>query len=214
MRHGPRDGNSTQRRRRQQEQSDDDDDENAGQNFDEGDAFDWEFLGHQTYQYSVRPPVPGFLLGPLSVQKRVRKVTQRRERLKRDPNDAIRPEQLKAQDMEKQENSNLTTICRNIRELLVKHVTERMKLIEQEAHDDMTEEQVSQMMSKYVISNDGGVPFFNFIVNPKSFGQSVENLFYVSFLIRDGLVGIGNDSRMLPSLRKCNPIFSNPPMDV
>lgn len=27
---------------------------------------------------------------------------------------------------------------------------------------------------------------FRFVVNPHDFGQSVENLFYLSFLIRDG----------------------------
>ena len=27
---------------------------------------------------------------------------------------------------------------------------------------------------------------FKFIINPHDFGQSVENLFYLSFLIRDG----------------------------
>ena len=30
------------------------------------------------------------------------------------------------------------------------------------------------------------VNIFKFIINPNDFGQSVENLFYLSFLIRDG----------------------------
>jgi non-structural maintenance of chromosomes element 4 len=32
----------------------------------------------------------------------------------------------------------------------------------------------------------GEINLFKFIVNPSDFGQSVENLFYLSFLIRDG----------------------------
>jgi hypothetical protein len=40
------------------------------------------------------------------------------------------------------------------------------------------------------------------MVNPKLFGQIVENLFYVSFLMKDGLVGIEFDSDGIPSLRK------------
>jgi hypothetical protein len=31
----------------------------------------------------------------------------------------------------------------------------------------------------------GGINLFRFVVNPADFGQSVENLFYLSFLIRD-----------------------------
>lgn len=35
-------------------------------------------------------------------------------------------------------------------------------------------------------SIEGNVNLFKFIINPQDFGQSVENLFYLSFLIRDG----------------------------
>lgn len=208
MRRGPNDGgqNSTTRRRRGQADSDDEMDAREG--YDEGDAFNWEWLGRQAcFPNNVRPPVPGFLLGPLSVQKRARRVTQRRERFqKRDPKDAVRPEELKAQDLEKAENSNLTTLCKNIRELLVHTMVTGPEKVEEEfmkmTGEDLSDEEIRAVMLKHGIADDGGVPLFHFVVNPKSFGQTVENLFYVSFLIRDGTTGFFNDSNMLPTLRK------------
>jgi hypothetical protein len=36
------------------------------------------------------------------------------------------------------------------------------------------------------VEQNGPVNLFRFIINPNDFAQSVENLFYLSFLIRDG----------------------------
>ncbi|KAL9113504.1 MAG: hypothetical protein Q9187_007605, partial [Circinaria calcarea] len=121
MRKGPSDGETglsgpaTQRSRRARNDSDDGESAAEG-SADEGDAFNWEWLGRKAcFPHNLRPPVPGFLLGPLSVQKKFRKQTQRRERLqKRDPRDAVRPEELKSKDFEKVENSNLTSLCAKI----------------------------------------------------------------------------------------------------
>lgn len=197
------DGSSGTRRRNRGRGSDDDGSaaENSG---DEGDALNWDYLGREAcFPNGVRPPVPGFLLGPLSVQKRARKQTQRRERLqKRDPRDAVRPEEVKTQDLEKVENANLTSLCRNIRELLVMRMNGAGKRFSAQQSDSMTAEEKLDLGASLGIADDMGIPLFQFVINPRSFGQTVENLFYVSFLIKEGTVGIGKDSNGLPTLRE------------
>ncbi|KAG8747115.1 nuclear protein [Ceratobasidium sp. 414] len=48
------------------------------------------------------------------------------------------------------------------------------------------------------------INFFKFIINPHSFGQSVENMFYVSFMIRDAKIAfeVENDE---PIIYACDP---------
>ncbi|BCS29435.1 non-structural maintenance of chromosomes element 4 family protein [Aspergillus puulaauensis] len=208
MRDGPQDPNasisSTQRRRaprRTQADLDNSDEE-------DGDGMNWGWLGRSAcFRHSARPAVSGFLLGPLSVQKRTRQIAQRRARERIDPSQAVRPQELREEDLDKQESSNLTAMCTNINKLLGETqdnaeaaVTEALEQI-----GEPTDEQIQAVMAKHHIADDAGVPLFKFCINPKSFGQSVENLFYLSFLVRDGTVGISTDSRGLPTLHPSKP---------
>lgn len=191
----------TYMRKPQRRRIGDDSDNEDNPGYDEGDAFDWEHLGRNVcLPHSLRPSVPGFLLGPLSVQKRVRKVTQRRATQRRDPRDAVRPEELKELDPEQQQRSDLKGICEGVKKLLVKHANESASMVEEEATDEMPEDEIAELMRKYRIADNGGVPLFDFVVNPRSFGQTVENLFYVSFLVREGAVAVGSDGSGLPTL--------------
>lgn len=173
---------------------------------DDDDVLNWDWLGrHACFPNNLRPTLPGFLLGPLSVQKRVRQVTQRRARQERiDPSQAVKPQQLKAADLEKQETSNLTALCTEILNLLRTTQKEREQRTNEElsAMEDPSEDMIIEVMEKHGIADDGGIPLFRFCVNPRSFGQTVENLFYVSFLIRDGSIGVSMDSTDLPTLRE------------
>jgi non-structural maintenance of chromosomes element 4 len=51
---------------------------------------------------------------------------------------------------------------------------------------DMSKETSENVMKVYEILEEiGSFPFYHFITDPNSFARTVENLFYVSFLIRD-----------------------------
>lgn len=174
---------------------------------------DWERLGRAAYRYNSRPALRGFLLGPLSVQKRVRQQTQRRARERIDPTQTVQPQDLRSEDLDKQETSNLTTMCRSINELLETTQAESQQSKDQELshmpEEERTDDAIQEVMDKLRIADNGGIPLYPFCINPRSFGQSVENLFYISFLVRDGMVSMSLDSRGLPTLREFTTSWRN-----
>jgi hypothetical protein len=198
------------------------DDGEPGEDGDEGDPLDWEWLGRAAcLPKNSRPALSGFLLGPLSVQKRVRQMTQRRARQERiDPTQAVRPNELQDEDLSTQETANLTQLCKSIRETLFEYQTVAESRAEAEmksiGRENLTLDEAKDIMDRHGIADTGGIPLFRFCINPNSFGQTIENLFYVSFLIRDGFVGVHEDSDQLPTLRKSQnqpftlPIFESP----
>ena len=187
--------------RQTQRASSSSDDEDTVEDF----ALDWAYLGRTAcFPHNSRPSLSGFLLGPLSLQKRARVQSQRRARQKRaNLADAARPTQLTAEDLQQTaESGNLTQICDGIIKLLRRTQAKGQERVEREVDEaTMTEEEVQTVMERNGISDDGGLPLINFCVNPKSFGQTVENLFYVSFLIKEGVAGLNFDGRGLPTLR-------------
>lgn len=195
MRQGNGGENATQRRRANNVEEEDDEDI-------DGDMLDWEYLGrHACIKHTLRPSVPGFILGPLSLEKRAKRAVVRRAALKHKNMRETRPEVLQADDIEKDDEKMVTRLCGKITDIFMAYTETSRDAIEEAYDEDLPLLEQDKLLDKYGISRgDGGVSLFKFVINPKSFGQTVENMFYISFLIRDGELGITFDERGLPYL--------------
>lgn len=179
------------------------------------DGLDWALLGRQAcFPCNRRPPTTSFLLGPLSVQKRV-STTQRKARSQRQPvGPATRPQEIQEGDIQKSENSNLSNLVKGIRGRLQDHLERGMTGVEEElepiAEDDLTEVHQAAAFRRFRIaqapSGEAAVNLLDFTINPHDFGQTVENLFYVSFLVREGNARIAKDEHGLPLLLPAQPL--------
>ncbi|NWR93263.1 NSE4A protein, partial [Furnarius figulus] len=70
----------------------------------------------------------------------------------------------------------------------------------EESHEEATEIERILGILQTLFENDPDTPisFFDFVIDPNSFARTVENMFHVSFLIRDGLAEIKLDDDGLP----------------
>ncbi|KAL5119286.1 hypothetical protein ACEQ8H_002773 [Pleosporales sp. CAS-2024a] len=180
------------------------DEDDAGE-----DGLDWALLGRQAcFPCNKRPPTTSFLLGPLSVEKRVRN-TQRRARSQRQPvGPATRPQEIKEGDMQQSDKSNLSNLVKSINTRLRTHIQSVEGKVSDELseipEDEVQTEDLAAASRRYraavAPSQELAVDLLDFAINPHDFGQTVENLFYISFLIREGNAKIVKDEDGLPLL--------------
>ncbi|EPQ26014.1 uncharacterized protein PFL1_06467 [Pseudozyma flocculosa PF-1] len=158
--------------------SDDDDDDGAGESGDADDVerWDWDKLGRTAAKYSRRAPALDFLLGPLLIQQKTRKATQRKPV---EPTTGVRaaPAQLRQTDIQQSRENDTSIQVRRVAKLLTEHGK----------------------------GDDGGVSLFHFAINPESFSNTVENLFYISFLIKEGKARLYDGADGFPRLAPATP---------
>ncbi|CAN6674993.1 hypothetical protein TRVA0_077S00122 [Trichomonascus vanleenenianus] len=126
-------------------------------------------LGGQSYRLSNRPPMADFMNGVVRVEKKVRQV-RRGERLKIS-GDQKKPQEIGANQMQQGANQQ-SRLIQMIYELLVEYTEQ----------NDTPDEFGRRGIELYMFTN-----------NPVSPVQSIENMFYVSFLVRDNRVALWYD---------------------
>ncbi|KAF9288102.1 nuclear protein [Mortierella alpina] len=119
-------------------------------------GLDWSKIGRMAVKWTRRVPSMDFMLGPMSVEHKSRTITQR-ARIVRDPKAMRKPQELREEDIARQENETTKNVM-----------------------------QIADILEQFTES----VNLFELVINPGSFGQTIENIFYLSFLVRDGKVSI------------------------
>ncbi|KAL5015746.1 hypothetical protein ScPMuIL_005335 [Solemya velum] len=131
----------------------------------------WVQMGENIRPYFNRSPAFHFMAGSFEkeVQKRRPTPKEPKDKSSKDEKDTV-PTQLRS--FEEQQKNEATTA--------------------------EVERVLAQLQKYYEESEKNPICFFEFILNPHSFGQTIENLFYSSFLIRDGYAKIFIDEDGLP----------------
>ncbi|KAN0061206.1 hypothetical protein ACQY0O_006941 [Thecaphora frezii] len=136
--------------------------------------WDWDKLGRTAASFSRRAPTLDFLLGPLLIEQKSRKVTRRQPtEISTAPRAA--PAQIRQTDLQQNKESDTSIQVRRVAKLLSEHAG---------AH---------------------GIGLFRFAINPESFSNTVENLFYISFLIKEGKARLWDDEDGWPTLAPASP---------
>ncbi|KXS20531.1 Nse4-domain-containing protein [Gonapodya prolifera JEL478] len=155
----------------------------AGAFGDDNEESQWKSLGKLGFKFSRRCPTTDFMLGALGKPpeeriKKERKVAERQKVAQMQ-----KPDQLTKEDTARDKNM-VTNHVRSIFKQLKRAATRE--------HRDRND-----------LSRFKPVCFFRFVTNPdpeRGFSQTVENLFYLAFLIKEGKVGLEFDEDELPAL--------------
>jgi hypothetical protein len=138
------------------------------------DSFDWRSLGALAMKYIDVAPTIHTMNGPLmGDDNQMTLQTTVKQTMKKDTQEEECP------------SSTANSMKNQIAQPLTGNDIEQ-----QENETSRNVEAIYQCLSMY----PNGIDFFKFVIHPDSFSQTVENIFYTSFLIRDGKVSLEIDA--------------------
>jgi len=143
--------------------------------------FSWAALGGAVGCCYRAVPSVGFMYGPIARPPKEVKARQRREKFV-ETAEAVVPEQEK-------------------------EAAQKQTDITAQRHDDLEKRLKKSFFPPGVDPKEASekLPFLNFICQPKSFTQTVENIFDLSFAVREGNVGLELDEDGLPVITQTKP---------
>lgn len=159
------------RRRSRGQVSDDDDDEDDADDIEDYDSWNWHRLGSIASRFSRRAPTMDHLLGPLAVEARTRSAAQ-----------------IAAAEAAAGKRRRLLERAEE------EEAPQQLQQGDLEANEGETSKLVRDISKRLRdIGGQDGCNLFEFAIDPESFSNTVENLFYVSFLIKEGKAAIDKE---------------------
>jgi len=135
----------------------------------------WKALGQIVGKHFKRAPSYACMLGTFERTEYIGKEKIARQRNQADKEDFIK-NKTKVKELSEVEKTNEETTAK------------------------MTEHVYTLLKRFYKAYDEEPLDFFEFTVDPNSFGRTVENIFYLSFLVREGLAKVFLDDDKLPVL--------------
>ncbi|XP_068115517.1 non-structural maintenance of chromosomes element 4 homolog A isoform X2 [Hyperolius riggenbachi] len=130
----------------------------------------WHKLGTEAEKYFRRTPTFHYMLGTFNAEPPVvRQKIDRQRKTSKVQEKSVMPAELK-----------------------------EMETSHQEATEKEVERILGYLQRYHNEEPDTPISFFDFVIDPNSFARTVENIFHVSFIIRDGFARIKLDQDKLP----------------
>ena len=181
--------------------------------------FDWRGLGFQVgVCFNSIPSNVSFLYGPLDAEytpKERKKPERRKKQTQEESEDEEQPEEVDQTGKKKSDGNELSAVAKHMsvisKTLKARHseqqegAIERAEEYETQLSQEIDDQGTLLKKKKRFIKENSQVNAVNCLFNPKSFTQTVENVFHFSFLVKESRASIQARSAKEAAEYGCEP---------